>query len=545
SVFSGIPVAIGGTDLNPAVFYGDWVITISNELARSLALEGSEIYSSSGGRLLKKDDPTKYFCKGDHLLAFPQECESYHAQLRATTIFAVAFSTLLLATIWTLLGKLKLTRYVSYMPYSISEAFLACVGYKVFYYAIKFCDFDPRQFFTAAFIGIVLYFIKALHIGNPTIMTMPLGLLLPLAIFWGVALGTQQTPEMMRDSGWLFPEVQNEPFYLVWLDSIGSTRNINFDAWAATLPDLGVMLIVSTMDCILKLHATESKLPLKVSTDDEALTFGLFNYLLACCGAATGYMQLKFNVISYGVMRNAHDRRAGMIFAMLCGAAYFSTVEHFNYLPKLFLSALLFFAGAGFVTDNMWGSRKFLHFSEWMEIVVILIVFIAVGQSMIWAVVAGLVLSAIAFIAKYARVPSMDGLPKRGDQVVTRERPVGEVGHQSFMHIASAWILIVSLKGYVFFSSCVQVMRSVEEHFQKEDAKKVPGYRRLKFLVFDGSALDGMDASGAMCMAKLSRKAKQRGMRVIWCNIKGNLAEELRVRSILASAEDLFEDLDM
>ena len=28
-------------------------------------------------------------------------------------------------------------------------------------------------------------------------------------------------------------------------------------------------------------------------------------------------------------------------------------------------------------------------------------------------------------------------------------------------------------------------------------------------------------------------------------NIKGDLAEELRVRSILASEEDLFEDLDM
>ena len=42
------------------------------------------------------------------------------------------------------------------------QAFLACVGYKVFYYALKFCDFDPRQFFTAAFIGIALYFCKVL-----------------------------------------------------------------------------------------------------------------------------------------------------------------------------------------------------------------------------------------------------------------------------------------------------------------------------------------------------------------------------------------------
>ncbi|CAE7368516.1 unnamed protein product [Symbiodinium microadriaticum] len=542
SVFSGIPVAIGGTDLNPAVFYGDWVITISDDLTRQLGLEDSASYTDSSGRLLKKEDPTKYFCRGDHLLAYPQECESYHAQLRATIIFSVAFSTLLLAIVWTVLGKLKLTRYVSYMPYSISEAFLACVGYKVFYYALKFCDFDPRQFFTAAFIGIALYFCKALHIGNPTIM-MPLGLLLPLAIFWGIVAGTNQTPATVRDAGWLFPEVQNEPFYLVWVDSLGSLSNINFSAWVTTLPNLAVFMVVSTMDCVLKLHATESKLPLKVSTDSEAFIFGLFNYLLACCGAATGYMQLKFNVISYGVMRNAHDRRAGMIYAVFCGAAYFSTVEHFNYLPKLFLSALLFFAGAGFVTDNMWGSRKFLHFSEWMEIVVVLIVFIAAGQ-LIWAVVAGLVLSGLAFIAKYARVPSLDGRPKRGDQVTTRERPVGEVGHQSFMHIASAWILIVNLKGYVFFSSCVAVMRSVEEYFQQEDKNQVPPYRRLKFLLFDGSALDGMDASGAMSMAKLTRKAKGRGVRVIWCNIKDDLAEELRVRSILASKEDRFEDLD-
>jgi hypothetical protein len=34
-------------------------------------------------------------------------------------------------------------------------------------------------------------------------------------------------------------------------------------------------------------------------------------------------------------MRNARDRRAGMMYALLCAACYFSTVEHFNYLPKL------------------------------------------------------------------------------------------------------------------------------------------------------------------------------------------------------------------
>ncbi len=36
---------------------------------------------------------------------------------------------------------------------------------------------------------------------------------------------------------------------------------------------------------------------------------------------------------------------------------------------------------------------------------------------------------------------------------------------------------------------------------------QVDTFRRIKFLVFDAKSLDGMDASGAMSMLKLSRKA--------------------------------------
>ena len=46
--------------------------------------------------------------------------------------------------------------------------------------------------------------------------------------------------------------------------------------------------------------STESRPPLrKPDSDKEAFKFGCFNYILAACGAATGYMQLKFNVISH------------------------------------------------------------------------------------------------------------------------------------------------------------------------------------------------------------------------------------------------------
>lgn len=50
---------------------------------------------------------------------------------------------------------------------------------------------------------------------------MPLGLLVPLSVFWGVVFGLGETPDTMRDQGWLFPVVGNEPFWWVWSDSLG------------------------------------------------------------------------------------------------------------------------------------------------------------------------------------------------------------------------------------------------------------------------------------------------------------------------------------
>jgi MFS superfamily sulfate permease-like transporter len=52
------------------------------------------------------------------------------------------------------MGKLQLTRMVNYIPTCILEAFMPCVGYKMFKYALKFCEFDIPHFVPAAIIGV-------------------------------------------------------------------------------------------------------------------------------------------------------------------------------------------------------------------------------------------------------------------------------------------------------------------------------------------------------------------------------------------------------
>ena len=97
--------------------------------------------------------------------------------------------------------------------------------------------------------------------------------------------------------------------------------------------------------------------------------------------SSVGYMQLLFNVINVGVLGNLSDRRAGMLYAVFCSASYFGTKAHFNFQPRFFLVVLLFFAGAGFIAENLYASRKYLSELEWIQIFIILGVFVITKQS--------------------------------------------------------------------------------------------------------------------------------------------------------------------
>ena len=105
-------------------------------------------------------------------------------------------------------------------------------------------------------------------------------------------------------------------------------------------------------------------------------------------------------------MGNVQDRRAGFIYALLCGLFCFvpCLLNLFNYLPRIFLGIMLFFAGTGFVVENLWNSWKLLSMSEWLVVLTISFIFITT-QSLLYAVIIGCAITGFSFIVTYARVP--------------------------------------------------------------------------------------------------------------------------------------------
>jgi len=278
----------------------------------------------------------------------------------------------------------------------------------------------------------------------------------------------------------------------------------------------------------------------KVDKDREMQLFGAGNLLTAACGSSVGYMQLKFNVINFGIMGNM-DRRGGFVYAALCMITFFTTIEHFNKLPRFFLGTLLFFAGAGFVAENLWGSRKYLSMAEWGQILLILAVFI-MAQDLLYAVIVGVVLTCGDFIITYAKVPCVVSSPKRGTESSSVRR--APLLTSSLHHVLAHWLLVVRLKGFIFFASAQSLVAQLRDMMDQEERDGIPEYRRLHYVIFDLKLMDGMDASTSKVLRKLTMEASVHKVTILYTNVTPEQEAKLRTQELVTGDHQSFADLD-
>eukprot|EP00929_Paragymnodinium_shiwhaense_P117322 TRINITY_DN8778_c0_g3_i2.p1 TRINITY_DN8778_c0_g3~~TRINITY_DN8778_c0_g3_i2.p1 ORF type:complete len:1471 (-),score=381.96 TRINITY_DN8778_c0_g3_i2:350-4762(-) len=532
SLLSNVPIAVGGPDMNAVIFVGDFVHNICVYIAEDLGLQ----YPDGPGNGV-------YFCEKEHLYAYPDECEKYHKQVRATSLFSIVFASLATAAVFGIIGSRNLTRFVNYVPTSIVDAFLSCMGYKVIKYALKFTKGKPRAFLPAAGLGVLLYFLKAMHIVSPLVL-MSAGALLPLGVFHIIMLATGTDMDTAREEYIMFPEIDNEPFYHLWTDVWVDFDSINFSAWMSTLPSVAILVVVLTLDhMVTGLRTTEQKLPVRVNKRYEISLAAFANFCTACLTGLPGYIQLKFTVINYATLHNAQDRRAAAIFAVLCGVSVVWTIEPLNYMPRWFMSTVLFFSGSSFIAEHLWASREYLKPPEWATIIVILTVFVLSGDILAAVTVGGL-LTGISFIFMYSNVPCTIGDPMRGGQLQSNSAYDQTVA-MSISLVAEYWMTVVRLKGYLFFGSVTQVSNPIREEAERQVKRKLPKYERLRYAVLDCEQLDGLDTSAEQELKKLSSDLMHfHGIELLWSNLSKDQHEKFIAHGTLQPGSVWFEELE-
>ena len=440
-----------------------------------------------------------------------------------TLLFLIWFSTFVMGIIWLFCGLFRLTKIISFFPEPVVNGFLGCIAWKVLKYAGKIALGDQYDTFgtpltfgmmlLALVLGSALFALKKRY-HHLAMYILPAFLFIPLSLFWIIVAISGVTEENLRASEVLFPRYQQHAPWRLYVEFYGNLftgQNINFGALfdGEIIASMIVMWLILLIDSLLKIAATKSSLELDFDVKKEIEVTGVENMLAACFGVASpGYPQVKFNILSYGIINNKLDRRVGAFVGVFCGLFWIVNVSVtvLNYLPRFVFSLLLFYAAMPFLENYLvlpLFRMKALDLATIYGIVLVVVLMDLLTTSsfaMIVAVFSGIFLSFVSFIHSSVQV---DVVRKCESGEYYRSKVVRTYWEEALLTRVGKRVQIIQLDGFVFFMSAshvFDVVKSIAAESDKRDAAE-----QCRFLILDFLYVENIDESGLKMLKDIRR----------------------------------------
>lgn len=430
-----------------------------------------------------------------------------------TILFLMAASTFLMGLIWYCIGYFHATKLVEFMPAPVVCGFLSCIGWKVIKYATKVSagtawyvawEHEAGWAFLlavpGAVMGIPLYLLKKYHIGNPMVV-LPFYMVAPIVVFYICVVISGETFDELRANHWLFPAYQPAHFYQVWTEL--KWEHINYNAIPLIMVDLCIMIIILVIDSLLKLASTKTGCQLDVDMVHEMKVTGMENLIGSLFMGSPGYPQVKFNLLSYGILNNTRERRVAYFVALFGGVMWFagSGFMLIHYLPRFYLGGLLWYAACPFIVQNLIETSFhmermgkllllllslvqiipliFFFFEEYFIVLSIfgtVVIFDLMGNAaaMLIAVGVGALLATIVFMLSYARVTVIreqyNLASKLEEGKNYQSKVVRRLVEDALLARCANRTAYIQLEGFIFFASAVQVLSRIKEIIKESEA---------------------------------------------------------------------------
>ena len=518
--FSECAVSMAGPDINPTVF----LATMAG-IVRDTIVEASNNNNNGAGHApsaAPHADPPGTSPAPDtgHLrelagsgLAIPED--QLPPTVVPTILACFLLSQALLGVVFFILGYFRLTRVVQFMPASVLGGFLASVGYLVLLKGIKTAVghywYEPlswefwRLLLPSLPIGIGLYASKRFHLGKP-VHVFPFFVIVPLAIFYAVLFGMGGTIESARAQGWFFEEYGDGPFYKEIVEGFTHPDLVDLSAIGNAMSTMVVMMFVVAIDFLLKLAGTKKSLELqRLSFDREMKLAGKANLLLLCLVGVPAYSQLKFTLVNHSIVHNTTSRIPAIISAVFNGILFFAGFPLINFFPRFFLAGLVLYSALHLLVENIYDAYFRVTKLEFLAIWAILIT--NAVESLVLAVLIGIVLAALIFAIQYAQAGVIRAVISGSDYQSSVVRSAQE--DRKLEHLGSQ-SLIIQLQRYIFFGSASQVQDLL--HGLLEEQRENPNtVGRVQFFVFDWQHVHGIDYTAVGVFAELVKELRGLG----------------------------------
>jgi MFS superfamily sulfate permease-like transporter/CRP-like cAMP-binding protein/Ca2+-binding EF-hand superfamily protein len=462
-----------------------------------------------------------------------------------TLLFLIFLSTLLMGLIWLLIGYKNVTRIISILPQPVVSGFLGCIGWKVLKYSWKvstgsqykyiFSSGTPWVLYLPAVVlGVPLYVLKKKHIGNPMVI-LPAFLFLPMILFYAIVgiVGTSEAD--LRTNDWLFTIVPDSNFYDLYVEGYGKMGNVSMSGVLACVPNMIIMIVILVIDSLLKLAATKTGLMMDVDMAHEIKVAGYENIITAFFFGSPGYPQVKFNLLSFGILHNTVDRRIGYVMGISCGVMWVADLLAVNIIPRFVMGFLLVYACLPFIIDNL--IMTYFHMTKkdfvavWV-IVLTAVIMDAVANSplaMLSAVIVGIVISFLIFVLQYARVSVIRDVFS-GENY--QSKVIRSYWEEALLARVGKRVRMLQLEGFVFFASSSEIIGRVKDLIAESLELSNPA--RTRYLILDFEHVSNVDFSAIRNFVEIRRMLKAEHIELMLTGLTQRMHEKF-------AAEGIFE----
>jgi len=433
----------------------------------------------------------------------------YSIGAEATIIVAIMVTTTFAGLFLLLLGRLKLGNLVRYIPYPVTGGFFAGIGYIFIQGGLTVASgrdadlssiTDPQfiQLITPAVVLALCLIIGKMFRDNR--LSVPGILLLSVLLFYGVLAIAGISRDEAAANG-LLPVIDSAGtlvpiFHFEYLQEV---------RWLAIWEQLGGIVVVAllcSMMLLLDVSGIELIAKKDLNPDHELEVMGYTNIVNGMLGGFPGVHDASDTALVDRL--GGKDRLMGIVNAVLVAAAILAGTEFMELVPTFLLGGLLIYVGLEFLIDWLWKARDELPLSDY--VVVILILIVIIFSDILQGVTFGFFVAIILFVVNYSQLSVIKIETNGSDHASNVDR---DLETRELLNKEGHRVLIMVLQGFIFFGTADKLISAIRNRIMEVEGSK------FDFLVLDFHHVSQLDTSAIVTFSKLAQLSDRIGFHII------------------------------
>ncbi|MXW54157.1 MAG: STAS domain-containing protein [Gammaproteobacteria bacterium] len=439
-----------------------------------------------------------------------------------TFVFSIFGCALLSGLLFLAIGLFRFANFFRFIPYTVSAGTLAGSGVLILLMALKLAGIswqpeswpgllEPAAFLNAALsLGLGLFFIVVSKIWT-RVWVLPLFFVSFCVVFHLIRLLLNFSVEETVAAGLLLDLNWSGALWPAYGPS--DIQSVNWGVVASQAVSGAVLFVVLLVLTVVSFAQLELGARMELDWNRELKLHGFANLLSGIGGGIPGATVASATLPNIALRGNYRLTSIVMAFSLVLFT--FVGSDLLRMLPLPATSGFLLFMAFPLVNDWLIRSRKRLHITEYLMLVLICIAIVFVG--FLEAIALGLVLSLVFFAVRLSQVRLVESEFTIRERRSNQQRSIPE---ESILSVYGPRVRIFRLRGYIFFGSAYTFTTQLKEALKSEPYPLC--------VVVDFAGVTGFDLSAVDSLRGYIQSADSGRVRTVFSSASDRFKQETR-----------------